>query len=162
MVIKFFLLYFLLFPVANSANWPRPSEENCDFYTKLESELHCKDEGVDYLSNYAPFYCEAFSTKSKVWKTPMKEWAQKTGLCLQEMLYEHRSNPDFNCKNLEDLAFKTHTACYNETELCQLKIKDIAEILKVIKFKDFLLEFRYSPKEMIRLGRTCIGKWISE
>lgn len=162
MRLKIFILFLLIFPIANSAEWPKPTPDNCEFYTKLESQLHCKDEGVDYLAQYAPFYCEAFRTKSKIWKSPLKEWAQKTGACLQDMLYEHRGNPDFNCQNLEALAFKTHTACYNEADMCQLKLKDIAEVIKVIKIKDFFKEFKYSYGEMFKLGKTCLGTWISE
>lgn len=157
---KQFILLLLIFPIANAGQWPRPSSVNCEFYTKLESELHCEDIGVTYLSQYAPFYCEAFRTKSMVWKTPLKEWAQKTGVCLQEMLYEHRSNPNFNCQTLETLAFKTHTACYKEAETCQLKLSDIAEVLKVIRIKDLFKEFQYSYAEIYKLSKTCLVKWV--
>ena len=162
MGIKLFILFIHMLSVVNATEWPKPLAGDCEFYTKLENILHCQDKGVDYLSQYAPYYCEAFRAQRENWNNPLKLWAQKTEVCLQEMLYEQRSNPQFSCKTLEEIAFKTHTACYNEAELCQLKIKDIGEILKVIRIKDYFIEFRYSYRELVRLGKTCLGEWISE
>lgn len=153
------LLFMLAFNI-NSAEWPRPNPANCEFYQKLETQLNCHKEGIDYLSHYAPFYCEAFMSKGKKWESPLREWASKTGVCLQDMLYEQRSNPGLSCKTLESIAFKTHTACYNEADICQLSPGELFEVLKVIKLKDFFTEFKYSHKEIMKMGTTCLKKWI--
>lgn len=152
-------IFFISFS-AYSAEWPKPNLADCSFYYELEKKFTCKAQGVSYLADYAPFYCEEFKKKSINWSAPLKSWTQKTRGCLQEMLYEHKSNPDLSCQNLEEIAFKTHSACYNEADLCQLKISDIYQVIKVVKFKDFFKEFHYSDGGMIRLINYCIKRHL--
>ena len=98
--------------------------------------------------------------KGKTWDPALREWASKTGVCLQDMLYEQRSNPALTCKTLEAIAFKTHTSCYSEAEICKLTPGELLEVLKVIKMKDFFTEFKYSHKEIMKMGAACLKKWI--
>jgi hypothetical protein len=156
MQVRVFLIIFFFSFSAQAAQWPKPNLDNCDFYSELEEKLHCKKEGVNYLSDYAPFYCKRFKEESLTWSTPLKSWVQKTNQCLQEMLYEQKNNPALDCKTLEEEAFKIHSKCYNEGELCKLKLSDIYRVFKTIKLKDYWREFRYSDGGMLRLINFCL------
>ena len=158
-----FITFTLTIAMANPSkveDWPHPNFENCEFYGKLEGLLKCQSVGVDYLSHYAPYYCEAFKRESKGWSKELNMWAQKTGLCLQKMLYGQRDNPNLSCKTLEDIAFSTHAGCYNQADLCKLKIPELFKVIRVIKMKDMMREVRYSASEINGLMMTCLDSWI--
>ena len=156
MLLRLLGTIFFLSLSAQAAEWPKPNAANCDFYYQLETKLKCKTQDENYLSDYAPFYCEKFLKESHEWSRPLKGWAQKTSNCLQEKLYEHQNNTQFNCKTLEEEAFRIHSKCYNEADLCQLKISEIYKIFQVIKLKDFFKEFKYSDGGMTRLMTSCL------
>jgi hypothetical protein len=156
----FLFISFSIYTSVALPQWPAPNTESCEFYPRLEAAMNCKSRGVNYLSDYAPFYCQEFLKEAPNWSASLNNWTKKTRGCLQEMLYEQRGNPGFTCDNLEEMAFKTHSACYNEADLCQLKIKELWQVFKVIKFKDFFKELRYSDGGMIRLVNFCIKSHI--
>lgn len=159
--LKFLTISYLAFFCHSSmAEWPTPNPDSCVFYSKLESQLSCKKQGVDYLSDYAPYYCQKFIRESATWSLAAQNWTKKTRKCLQETLYEQRNNPKFNCRNLEKIAFQTHSACYNEADLCQLEIHPIMHIFRVIKFKDYFKELRYADGGMLRLINYCLKRHL--
>jgi hypothetical protein len=142
------------------AAWPNPDPENCIFYSRLERVMNCKSTGVNYLSDYAPSYCELFKSHSSTWSEAAQIWTKKTRGCLQEMLYEQKSNPKFNCENLEKIAFQSHSACYNEGELCHLEFTQILQIFKIVKFNDYFKELRYADGGMMRLVNYCAKRFL--
>ena len=113
--------------------------------------MKCSAKGVSYVSEYAPFYCRRFIEKSKDWSPEAQNWTKKTRLCLQESLYDKRNDPNLSCANLEEVAFKTHSICYNDADLCQLKVSELFDIFRIVKIKDYFKELKYSDGGMVRL-----------
>ena len=156
MYLRLLLTTFFISFSAQSVEWPQPNPDNCKFYDELEANLQCKSQDVNYLSDYAPYYCREFRKRSPNWTAPLQSWVKKTDACLQTKLYEHKSNSAFTCETLEKEAFKIHAKCYNQADFCQLKVSDLYQVFKVIKLRDFWKEFRYSDGGMTRLISYCI------
>lgn len=156
--IQSILLVTLLFShvVFSNTTWPKPNPDNCDFYLQLENVMKCSTKGVKYISDYAPFYCKKFMLESKSWNLKAQNWTKKTRQCLQETLYEKRHDPKLSCDNLEEMAFNTHSTCYNEADLCQLETAQMIDIFRIVKFKDYFKELRYADGGMIRLIKYCL------
>lgn len=160
--ILFLLLASLFFSsnLLSNTTWPKPNPDNCEFYPQLESVMKCSALGVKYISDYAPFYCKKFIEESKTWNQQAQNWTKKTRQCLQETLYEKRNDPKLSCDNFEEIAFKTHSTCYNEADLCQLESTQILGIFRIVKFKDYFKELRYADGGMLRLIKYCLKRHL--
>lgn len=113
--------------------WEKPNFPYCTFYRSVDNDLKCSKQGNNYLIDYGEFYCKKFSEKLDVWDGDLKTWAQKTGQCLQEMIYDNRAKRFDSCQSLEDFAFDSHPICYKQNGICKLSYSQIFEIFKVVE-----------------------------
>lgn len=139
--------------------WSQPDFKSCDFYRDAEATMQCHDRGSKYLFDYGYYYCQQFKEKSSQWSVKAASWANSTGQCLQEMLFDNKENRLSHCAQLEEFAFDSHPICYKQYGFCNLDITDKFKILSTIRAID--LFSRKSLSQSLNVLLAC-GKemWI--
>ena len=139
--------------------WSQPDFKSCDFYLDAESSMECHDRGSTYLLDYGFFYCKKFKEKSLTWSVPAANWANFTGQCLQEMLFDNKQNRITSCKQLEEFAFDSHPICYKQYGFCNLDVKDKFQILSTVRAIDLIS--RKSLSQSLNILLACgADLWI--
>jgi len=134
-----------------------PSMESCDFYLDMEKELHCSEQsnnGSTYLTLYGHKYCARFRRMSGDWTGKPKEWVDRTGMCLQEMLADN-SKRIAPCSQMEEFAFDAHPICYKQYGFCELDAKYRDQIMDEVSAIDIIEQPRRTLTQVINVATKC-------
>lgn len=148
-----------------SPNWPTPDFSNCSFYSKAEKIFGCAKNGSDYLEGYGEIYCSRFLNESKKWNGKLKKWADNTGLCLQEMIYDNRVKRLDSCHNLEEFAFDSHPICYKQYGICKLSFSELwalKDVLRAVDIATLLKKFRRTKVQIENVWEACREEFIDQ
>lgn len=154
-----FIFFITLISSSRGLGWSEPDFTSCDFYPEAETSMRCHNRGSKYLLDYGYYYCQKFKEKSSSWSETAEIWANSTGQCLQEMLFDNRENRLSNCEQLEEFAFDSHPICYKQYGFCNLQLNDKFKIFSTIRAIDLIS--RKSLSQSLNLLLAC-GKdlWI--
>lgn len=138
-----------------------PSPTKCSFYEDcLDALFPCGPNG--YALRYGLYYCNKFHNNENLYSSKGKQWISSTALCLQEALLDRITTGEFNsgttCTEIENIALKTHEACYTNTNtsICDIPITDWA-ITKII-VKDALTDPK-TWETIINVAGLCGEKY---
>lgn len=157
-ILVVFGLQLLCISVFAATKWPKPDFSNCDFYSKAEKATQCSLNGSDYLVGYGEFYCKRFKAESLHWSGKLKTWVEKTGSCLQEMLYDNQEKRLKPCSALEEFAFDAHPICYKQYGICDLSIEDywrLKDLVRTIDMTNVMKNFRRSKTQFNNVFEAC-------
>lgn len=132
-----------------------PSHDSCIFYIKFEEKRLCSLQKINYLLDYGFSYCGLFQTLKHRWSNNLKKWVEDTTLCLQQKLLDYDNDENFSCKDLEKVAFDSHSDCYKKTHFCKLSFRDKSKIVLQLKSFDLLKKTKYSLKQALIIGTNC-------
>ena len=154
------LVLVLLAPAswAQCANAATPS---CQVYTScFAKQCPCKGDADEYFENYGAKYCKRFLDNA-AFSTAGRKWRDKTLVCLQEAIVPQldlSANPACNCKQMRNVAFKSHVDCYTQpgSSICDLPMADVKAIAQTVDAKDaFTID---GGKQMAAVAAVCVAK----
>ena len=143
-----------------NTEWPKPDFQTCKFYEDAENNLNCGASGYTYLQNYGLHYCREFKIAAQGWSGSLRSWVEKTGLCLQEMIYDNRQKRLSPCKQMEEFAYDSHPICYKQYEICSLSAMDKIRIFNVVRLVD--LVSRKALASTLNVIFKCLADIISD
>ena len=120
----------------------------CSYYSCLEESANCGEDG--YLLDFVGKYCNRFtqvtyprlSEFGKVWMSTVRE-------CLiynmEESYFEGET-----CESIEERGIQDHTACYIDSGICSLPLRDWFSVVSTIS----PVEFPFM--QAISVGISCI------
>jgi hypothetical protein len=137
---------------------------DCSFYRNyVQKKFNCAND--EYPIGYGEKYCNKFNTLGK---SDLSEagilWRNETLTCLQEALVPTLSenSPIKTCRELDELAFDSHPACYTNINMsiCDLSLSDWITIGGVVDAADYLS--MKSLKQIASVIKTCGGDILLE
>ncbi len=117
--------------------------------------MNCKENGSDYLVNFAYYYCVKFQEKAKGWNPQLKGFIDSAGLCLMQKLYEARNSSISSCQTLEEFAFNSHSDCYFDSGYCELSGVEKLQIYATVEWSTIFAKFQLITKPMENLSNQC-------
>lgn len=124
----------------------------CDYYLCRDAQSTSECGADSYYGGFGYYYCDRFRQVTEARLSPAGQaWSRRARTCLMESLEESVAD-DFQCSEVEELAFANHPTCYLETGFCSLPVTDWLLILSTIEAGD------HNLRQLLTVGIGCLAQ----